>query len=167
MGWSISLAPMHMVTRHILMQQLDGELARAYSFDGSRSCRPVIFAVSPRLGFITALPWAAVLNRLLTWGAVVAYHIALAFLLSSHVKPLPMHGPLPIWPDAGHLTFAILQSCSKRQAVLVCLPGRSRVHPGLECVPRWRHQAGLILPFCTIFILLDHMTDLWTSFVLR
>jgi hypothetical protein len=26
-------SPMHTVARHILMQQLDGELARAYSFD--------------------------------------------------------------------------------------------------------------------------------------
>lgn len=49
-----------MVARHILMQQLDGELARAYSFD-----RPDLSFSLYRLGLALRLPlpWAPGLNR--------------------------------------------------------------------------------------------------------
>jgi hypothetical protein len=159
--------PMHMVARHILMQQLDGGTGPRLFLRRTRSYRPVVFAVSLRLGSMTATALGRISQPTIDLSCPRcrcnrhSLPHSSSVLLSSHSK----HGPLPIWPNAGHLTFAILQSCMQ-QAVTYCtsVPSRSFrcAHRVEYCVPRWHHQTGLILPFW--FILSDHMKDFWISY---
>lgn len=129
MGWSIPSALVHGRTAW-------GTGPRLF-LRWTRSCRPVVFTVSPRLGFMKyhRLGLQHSTNHQdelpLQQPTIIACHMALALccrLIRSHTRF--MHGPLVIWRNAGRLTFrhpSELHAGSRNSVPSRSFQGASRV----------------------------------------
>jgi hypothetical protein len=125
------------------------------------------FTVSPRLGFTTATalgcstqPTTSLSFR----GSNNSPPHSSSFVLSSHTKPRTCYARAAT--DLARCRASRirnppeLHAASRTSVRSRSFQGGSRVE---YCVPRWCHQTGLPLPFCTTLILLDHMTNSWIS----